>query len=496
MILVHDLSLIYMISNPLLFRMKKIKFIVFVSLLAFLTSCNSDVFQEHEIGDNLIDKSTEVILIDTFTIESSTVKMDSIKTSGEKNILFGKYKDPFFGDINSDFYGILELGDPFELRKTNVNNLGSVDVHVKFDSLVFIVYSDQRYYGDTLSEQNVTIHKVIDEIEFPKDKYAFYGHDSFDYETEDLCNAGFFVKPVTQSVYDKTLDNDAEANDGGIRFRMSDALGLDIIQRVNNVNDDTVRDPNKWIKYFKGIVLKPGEDNTAMLSFPVTENKMKMRLYYSDAEYDEVGVPRIHDFPVKNSPLNFSNYTSDKSSTPQDLGRIVEETEDLSSELTDNLAFVQGGIGFITKIRIPYVEKLNTMGLTGGILKAELVFYPKDGSYDKELFRLPNDRITKFNIYTTNDDNMAKSPVLNPTTNSPASSVYMFNYENPDESYYSIDVTSYVNNILLQGQEYEDALLLTLPFQGLGNSMERMVIENDRKSDFRIRLKTTYVVQK
>lgn len=106
------------------------------------------------------------------------------------------------------------------------------------------------------------------------------------------------------------------------------------------------------------------------------------------------------------------------------------------------------------------------------------------------------DRLTRFNIYTTNSDNMALSSILDPNTNSPVSSVYNPDAENPDESFYSIDVTNYVNNILLQGQEFDDALLLTLPLESLGNSMDRMIIENDPKSDFRIRLKTTYVVQK
>ncbi|WP_164977384.1 DUF4270 family protein [Ancylomarina salipaludis] len=475
--------------------MKRIKILVSISILVFLSSCNSGAFEEHEIGDNLIGNSTEVSLIDTFTIESSTVKMDSVVTSGQKNILFGKYDDPYFGKVNSDFYGVLGLGDSFNLRKINVNGVGQVDVHVKFDSLVFIVYSDKRYYGDTLAQQSISIHKVIEEIKYPDNEFAFYGHRNFAYEAEDLCNVNFFAKPVTQSVYNTEIDQDAEANDGGIRFRMDDELGLDIIKRVNNTEDDTVRDSNKWKKYFNGIVLKPGQNNTVMLSFPITDSKMKMRLYYSDAEYDEVGVSRFHDFPVLNTMLAFSNYTSDKSSTPQNLGRIVDRTEELSSDSTDNLTFIQGGIGFMTKVRIPYLEKLNTLGLTGGILKSELILYPKDDSFDSEQFKLPSSS-SAFNIYTTNADNMTLSSILNPVNNQAVASVYNFNREYPDESYYSIDITNYVNNVLLSGQNYDDALLLSLPIETIGNSMERMVIENDPKSDFRIRLKTTYVVQK
>ena len=38
--------------------------------------------------------------------------------------------------------------------------------------------------------------------------------------------------------------------------------------------------------------------------------------------------------------------------------------------------------------------------------------------------------------------------------------------------------------------------MITLPLENIGNSMDRLVIDNDKDSDFRIRLRTTYVVQK
>ncbi|WP_165389645.1 DUF4270 family protein [Ancylomarina subtilis] len=460
--------------------MKKIKYFAFLTFLAFFSSCNSDVFEEHEIGENLIDKSTEVLLIDTFTVDSYTVKLDSIVTSGGSSARVGQYQDDFFGKVRSEFYGILDYGGGFELKK----DIEDAIIPVEFDSLVFITYFDKNFYGDTLKEQSISIHRVTEEIDFADGTASFFGHNEFDYDDKVLGELTFKARPYRTK-------NERPYN---LRIPMGDELGQKIISMAMEAND-TLSESKKWKRFFEGIVLKPGEDDdAAMLTFKTGDTLMKMRVYYSNLEGENTDVVLYHDFPVKSDPFNFSNYTSDKSSTPQDLGRIVERTDELSSELTDNLAFVQGGVGFITKIKIPFIENLNTLGLTGGILKAELVFYPMDGSYDSKLFKLPNS--APFNIYKTNADNMALEAVINPTINGPVASNYNYNYDNPDESFYSLDITSYVNEILMQGQEYDDALLLSFPLEGLGNSMERIVIENDPKSDFRIRLKTTYVVQK
>ena len=221
---------------------------------------------------------------------------------------------------------------------------------------------------------------------------------------------------------------------------------------------------------------------------------MKMRLYYSDTEYTEAGVAKFHDFPVNKKAVNFSNYSSDFNSNEfiQKIGLIQELEEDVASTETDNLSFIQGGTGLITKVQIPHIEKLNEMGLAGGILKAELVFSPQENSYDEDFYPLP---FSNFELYTTDRKNKFNSAVLDSRTNNIVTSTYVTNYKYLDESYYMFDLTDYVNQILLNGQEYDDALLISIPPSIIGNSMERLIIDNDKKSDTRIELKITYVVQ-
>ncbi len=461
--------------------MRKFSFIIIVNLFAFLTSCTTDKFQEHEVGDNLIDNTTEVRLIDTFTIESSTVKLDSVLTSGQANILFGSYEDEYFGRIRSDFYALVGLGGAFYLKEVGENK---DKVPIRFDSLVFISYPDSRYMGDTLLTQSMSIHRVTEEIEIPDDQRGFYAHSSFPFDEESIGSASFVSRPITESQeYNEEKENDVENNKGGIRFNMKDALGLDIVRMVNTEND-TVRFVEKWNEYLKGIVLRAGEDNSLMLSYGLQTGRMKIRLYYTYTDFELSGTRAFHDFPIVTSLENFINIKSDFSAAPYDLNQIIDEKIDLSSENTGNLSFAHSGLGILTKIKIPHIERLNTIGSTGGVLSAELNFYPKDDSFDNDHFKLPS---VPFTLYQTSDVNGFNAQL-------PVNSNFV-GPVNSDESYYSIDVTSYVNNVLTNGQEFDDALLLTLPLNSLGVSMDRLIIENDEDSDFRIRLKVKYVVQ-
>lgn len=482
MILAHCLRFIRMIKNLFLLNMRKFSFVIIVTLFAFLTACTSENFQEHEVGDSLIDNSTEVRLIDTFTIESSTMKLDSVLTSGQSNILFGSYEDEFFGRISSDFYAVVGLGGAFSLTEVTVGeNLEKTPI--RFDSLVFISYPDGTYMGDTLLSQSMSVHRVTEEMEIPDDQIGFYAHTTFPYEEESLGNANFIAKPISQlKEYSETNEADVENHKGGIRFRMDDAIALDIVRMVNAEND-TVLYADKWYEYLHGIVLKAGEDNSVMLSYSLATGRMKMRLYYTYTENELSGQQTFHDFPITASSNSFTNVKSDFGSAPYDLNQIQEQEKDISSDETGDLAFAHAGLGMFTKIKIPYLEQLNAIGYTGGVLRAELKFYPKDESFDDEIFKLP---VNAFSVYITDDQNQFLTQLSGGST-------YVLNRDNPDESYYSVDLTSYVNNVLANGQDFEDALLLTLP--SVGVSLDRLIIENDRDSDFRIRLKTTYVVQ-
>ncbi|WP_321309409.1 DUF4270 family protein [Marinifilum fragile] len=481
--------------------------------LSFLISCNSNNFEEHQIGDNLIDETSEVVLIDTLTIKSSTVILDSLVTSRFKKAILGSCKDEFLGDVKTEYYGVLDYSDGFSKPTKEVDNV-TVKVPIEFDSLVFMAYPNREYFGDTLQVQRLLINRLTEDIELPDNEYSFYSHSKFDYAETPLLDSQFFLMPVKQSQYDDVIDSHGKVNEGtngvidyygkyygdGIYIKMNSeeavSLGKKIVELVNT-ESDTVTQVKQWQKFIKGIVIRPGDNNTVMWQAPIDENKLRLRLYYHETDYSDAGKQKYHDFPIVSTDneqkrLSFTNYSSDRSTTPQQLDRLIEQENELNSYQTDNLTFIQGGIGLYTKINIPYIENLKTLGLTGGILSAELQIYPKDDSYDDELFPLPKNNLI---LYNTKEDNKFRSVLPGPN-NAPLSFAFVRNPQNKDESYYLADLTSYVNNVLVNGDDYDDAILIGFQREAVGDTYDRLIIEDEPNSDFRIKLKVTYVIQR
>ena len=77
-----------------------------VCLLITLVSCNESSLEDSELlaGSTFTDSNIRVVLIDTLTIATSTMKFDSINTSASSRILVGKYTDSVFGDVKTASY--------------------------------------------------------------------------------------------------------------------------------------------------------------------------------------------------------------------------------------------------------------------------------------------------------------------------------------------------------------------------------------------------------
>ncbi len=89
------------------------KYLSILILLAFF-SCNQDN-QTFDIGGKYVDVQTDLRYIDTLTVSSFTVKLDSLRTSGlddgQGAVIVGKYHDPEIGDVSASSYFKLMLPD-------------------------------------------------------------------------------------------------------------------------------------------------------------------------------------------------------------------------------------------------------------------------------------------------------------------------------------------------------------------------------------------------
>src|SRR4030095_11434491 len=94
-----------------IFRHRPFHYLIPLSLLLATFACTKPniAFQSVYNGDN----STNVVTVDTFAVQVSTVFLDSFPTNGTKAQLLGRYMDPFFGTLTSRSYS--DIGTPFPL---------------------------------------------------------------------------------------------------------------------------------------------------------------------------------------------------------------------------------------------------------------------------------------------------------------------------------------------------------------------------------------------
>ncbi|HEX7869977.1 MAG TPA: DUF4270 family protein, partial [Chryseobacterium sp.] len=98
--------------------------------------------------------NNKVILIDTLTVEMSTINFDSLVTSNKSRVLVGNYDDPLFGKVKSNSY--------FQLASDSYSLISSTDTEAAnyvFDSISMILKYDNYYYGDTTKVQTFDIHR-------------------------------------------------------------------------------------------------------------------------------------------------------------------------------------------------------------------------------------------------------------------------------------------------------------------------------------------------
>ena len=182
----------------------------YLSILILLTffSCNKDN-QTFDIGGKYVDVQTDLRYIDTLTVSSFTVKLDSLRTSGlddgQGAVIVGKYHDPEIGDVSASSYFKLMLPD---FRTVPVNSI--------YDSLTLIMVDNDYYIGDTLQPITIHVHRVEQTIRVREDNYL-YNTSKFNYFAEPLGSRTYKPRPNTP-----LRDT--------VSVRLSDDLGNELLQ--------------------------------------------------------------------------------------------------------------------------------------------------------------------------------------------------------------------------------------------------------------------------
>lgn len=319
---------------------------LFLLVVVTLFSCKKDPV---EIG--LPQEQTIGVFFDSLTLHTSTVLVDSVRTSlypMSSFLLAGHYADNKLGIVTAkSFLQIWPATDTLKLGTSPI-----------LDSLVLLlkpVYS----YGDTTQMQSMYVHQLTEDIIPANDSSkVYYNTGSVSYEDAPIGSVTF-----SGSAY--------MPKDTTIRVRLSNDLGNEVIGMAGQYWKD-------FASTFNGLALIPGTiNNAAILGFRNRLNDKEsspvaiLRLYYKSD-----GTQKSYDFVVGHY---FNQIQSDRSSTA--LASIQKPYDSIPASQTDEETYVQGGIGLMTKIEFSNIQKLKEKGNIA-INSAQLIIEPVEGTYN------------------------------------------------------------------------------------------------------------------
>jgi hypothetical protein len=438
--------------------MYKFLFLIFSGLL--IISCDSDVDTgEFVVGSDYLALKNKVLLIDTLTIDVSTVKLDSLITSSESRILVGNYDDPFFGKVKSDSYFQVST-DYFNLYSQNSDTDATGYV---FDSIAMIMRYDDYYYADTTKVQTLNIHRVIKNFKPNVNDNSFYNNSSLVYDDTSLGTIMYSPKPIGRDSINIKLDNE---------------FGKELFDKFKN---NEIENSTDFTNYLKGFVIKSSSSSSSsVIGFNLSS---VLRLYYSkgiggtDDNY-------VMDFTILDYSKQFNAVSSDRGGTLiQDL--LLSKTS-LSSVYTANKAFIQSGTGIACRVDFPNIKQLQYLAEKGAIVDAKLIMKPVKNSYS-DRFPLP----AKLSVYIVDNLNRYKTTLTNADGTTAVATLSNANDEFDENVTYELSLGAFLQKEMLKESDAKSGLLFTLPT--LSKIVDRVVLGDQTEKESKMKLQIYYI---
>ncbi|RIV71941.1 DUF4270 family protein [Flagellimonas aequoris] len=432
--------------------------VLLIAVALMAVSCSSDNFNTSDFlaGEAFTDSNLRVVLVDTLTVDTSTMKFDSIVSSESTRILVGKYIDPVFGTVKTSSYmGMLPSSF-------------SIDSEAEYDSIALYLKLDKYYYNDTLRTNTIKVKRLTKTLR-PREGDYIYNTDVAEYMDEDLAIFTYNPRPLASDT---------------LEIRLMDELGTDLFTKFQ---EKEITSSDQFKDYFRGIALLPGDDdNGSVIGFSKTSGASYMRIYFSTAEEDE----RVQDYldinlDVSSDPTPFFNQILAENPIAP-LQTLTDKEINLSSADADNLSFVQSGIGITTRVQIPYLKTLYDIKGQGTLLDAVLKIKPATGTFDDHL--ILRDTLS---VYIVNQNNDLTSQLLIGESN-PVYGILNRDDEEFNNIYYEISLGSYLEGLLTTDRDTDDALIL-LP-DNYNSTVDRFILTGMDGSEFSTVLELIYAI--
>ena len=442
--------------------------LLFMAIL--IGGCSNVEESIYSVGEEFVEAGSRVIYIDTLSVATSTILLDSIETNNTEQILVGNLLDVETGTVTVSSY----LN--FQPKSGDINALKEGYV---FDSLVFVMNYSGYWYGDTTLKHDIFIHQLTEPIEKEEDD-NIYNLTSFSFQNEPVAHLEWFPKPV-------------EAQK--LKMRMNDDLGKDLFRMLLE-GSDTISNSILFENKYPGFIVAPGKETASVIGFKCNSSSSTsdsttaiLQLYYHNPDKridDQEDELLSVDFVVGDVSDQFNHFEVNRGETP--LENIVENTRGVSSAETSNVTYIQGGNPLLTLLQFPTIDQLLYLGANSTLLSAQLKVAPVTGSFD-DLNYLPDSLC----VYVVNK----KYRVTSQMTDLAGEYVIgtpVIDEEFNENNYYLFDITNYLYADLDDEVPSKEWIALGLPLNEIQGSVNRLCIGDHNHPQNKIELLVHYIV--
>ena len=448
-------------------RIRTNLFFTIISIFLLSTGCENDEDITYTAGEEFIEENNRLVFIDTLSIETSTIMLDSIETNNTAQILVGETMTEGLGSTEVSSYLNFHPG---YIYSNDIDDL-------VYDSLVIVMNYSGYWFGDTTQQHEIYIHPLNETIEKDDEGYL-YNVSSFEYQNDPVGHLSYF--PTPQESEEMTI-------------RMDDEMGTELFQMIKDDND-TLFNTILFEKKYPGFVILPGEDVSSVIGFNCSSadtSGVSLRLYYHDSEIsieedEDEDELTYFNFGVGDVSDQFNRFKEDRTGTG--LENLIGNSSGIPGAETSNVSYVQGGTPVLTLLKFPTADQLLYFGKNSTLLSAELKIEPIAGSYDDD-HALPE----TLSLYVMNK----KYSLIGQMTDLEGNSVTgqpVIDHEFDEESYYSFDITNYLYTDLNDELPSQDWIAIGLPWEKFQNSVDRACIGDHYHSPNKMKLLVYYIV--
>jgi hypothetical protein len=470
-----------------------LRLLVIALILSGISACQHDAGILTLSSD--LDKDYGLAFMDTTTLVTSTILLDSIPTSAVGPVMFGKYTDPKLGQIEAQSY--------FQVAPSGLWTFGNGEsqIEVNYESAYLILEPSGYYYGDTTKSQTIEVRQISQDFRtfnlnpfwLNEKLYSYFSLLPNKLYNTSKIGVGDLLGTTTFKI--PNVINDS------ITVKLDDDLGQAWFQMAKN-NAKTIQSTASFVNNFKGIAIRSINESNIMAIAPSKKTGAvtaytKIRIYYNESDAG-VFTEKYFDFNFFNGFYG-SGYNPDNNFTKVDAIRAGTLIEDLSpqhneipSSLTNDETYVQADAGVATKIKMPSLRNiLNIPGFLK-INSAKLILEPIKGTYNSS-YSLP----ASLTLFYGKGNYPYQQVAADFSSRLLQAATISVNSETNNTSGYQFSLTQMIQTILEgKNDDLRDfSLIVTLPPSQMESEVNRVVLGGGVRSNYRARLEIYYLKQ-